>query len=70
MNSQPLLSTVHFPRQPRHERLSTAILATIPLLLAAVTVWMVRGALSQDDRRESGTPAVISSPAPNQAPTR
>jgi hypothetical protein len=40
------------------------MIATIPVVLAAVTVWIVRDALLRDERRPRLAPQTVSSPAP------
>lgn len=55
-------AAVHSPLQPRHSRLSIVMLATIPMVLAAITVWIFRDALAQNGGRTLTAPSAVSSP--------
>ena len=46
-----------------HSSLSIVMLATIPVVLAAITVWMVRDALAHDGARTTTAPSAPSTPS-------
>ena len=60
---------MHAPKRPGHVKLPIVMLATIPLVLAAVSVWMVRDALTQKARppAASAAPALTPLDASNAA---
>ncbi|MBL0170387.1 MAG: hypothetical protein IPP90_06565 [Gemmatimonadaceae bacterium] len=54
---------MHAPRRPTRAPFSMVVLATIPMMLAAITVLMVREALAHDGGRPPSAPSASSSPA-------